>query len=101
MKLKFIDENLELELKFTSLAVEKIEDEYNMTMDELFSTETKLKAKMVNFMLWSLSNTDLGQDEFKKILAKYYTYNECIEMLTESFKSPNGESPENAVTEKA
>lgn len=90
----------ELELVFTSLAVEKIEDEFDTTLDELFESNPKLKAKMVNFILWAISNTEMSLTEFKKILAQKYTYNECINKLTEAFGGdPNAVIPIENATE--
>ena len=96
MKLNFIDENLELELRFTSLAVEKIEDQFDATIDEIFSNMQKLRAKTVNFMMWALSGSLLDLEEFKVVLSKYYGYDDCIKMLTVVLTPPNATSPENA-----
>jgi hypothetical protein len=81
----------ELPLMYSPLAVEKIEDEFDMSIEEVFS-KPKMKAKDVSFMLFALANpTGMRLGEFKEELSKKYTYSECMKLLTDSLTIPNVE----------
>jgi len=78
----------EIELKMTMQAVETIEDNYNKSLDEIFSEDTKFKAKDVAFILWAMAGGEGLQPlvGFKKLLSDTYSYNKCIEFLTKAFE---------------
>lgn len=72
--------NLEKEykLKLGALAVEKIEDEYNKTIDEVLR-EDKLTSKKVSFILFcTTENYEKDLQEFKIELNKNYDYEEIM-----------------------
>jgi hypothetical protein len=70
----------EYELKLSSLAVEKVEEAYDKAIDEIF-TNGKMRAKDVNFILWASMEEAPELNETKKLFAKYYNYQQLIEIL--------------------
>lgn len=82
----------ELDFKMTALAVEMLEDKYDKSLDEIFTEDAKFKAKEVSFILHAMANTDMDLGDFKRLLAKHYTYEETINLLTKVFKGPNAEA---------
>jgi aspartyl/asparaginyl-tRNA synthetase len=100
MVMKLVFGSVEHELKFTSLAVEKLEEQYDKSIDDIFKGELKFKAKELNFMMWAFANTDMPLDEFKKEMAKYYDYQDIIEILTSMLgdggENPNAQTPAEA-----
>jgi hypothetical protein len=80
-----------IELRLSALAAERIEEKFDKPLDEIFTTELKLKATDVSFILWSMALTDHTLDEFKAEMAKYYTYSESIAAISEVL-NPNAEA---------
>ena len=84
--------NEEITLRLTTLAVEKIEEHYNMSFEDIFKKENKstFRAKNINYIIWALSGTDTPEEEFKKSLQEY-TYEQCMDFIIEVLfdKDPN------------
>jgi hypothetical protein len=79
----------EVECKLSTMAVENIEEKFDCAIHDLFTEGRSLKAKEVNFILFSCAKTDLPLDEFKQALSENYSYVECIGLVTELLKDPN------------
>ena len=89
----------EYTLLMSSLAVEEIEEKYDKPMGEIFTEETKLRARDVNFILYSALQYDddvmasdegafeneprLTLEQFKKYLAKEHTYEKSVGIMNE------------------
>jgi hypothetical protein len=84
----------EVELRLTSLAVERIEDEFDCALSELFAEGKNLKAKEYAFMIYCMTGLEMPLDEFKKEMSKNYTYVETMGFINEMFKAPNVEGEE-------
>jgi spore coat protein CotH len=71
----------ERELNLSSDAVEIIEEKYDKPFSEIVGG--KLTAKLVNSILYSsiIEKESLTEDQFKKELAKKYSYTEAIELM--------------------
>lgn len=68
----------EYEIKMGTLAVEKIEDEYNTTLQE-FLEDAKITSKKLSFILYSsLVDCQLTLDEFKNHINTNYNYDELM-----------------------
>jgi hypothetical protein len=71
--MKFLDYTLRL----SPLAVEKIEEQYDKSIDEIF--ENKLRSKDVTFILWATVEENVELAEFKKKLSDSLTYTQLFE----------------------
>lgn len=75
------------ELKLTSIAVEEIEDKYDKSIDDIL--QLKLRAKDVNFILWSCIDNKPDYETARKEFAKY-NYIELVNTMGE-LMNPNVE----------
>jgi hypothetical protein len=87
----------EHEIKFTSLAVETVEEHYEKSIDEVM--EAGMKAKDYNFILWASIADAPDLETTKKLFAEKYTYMEIIKIFNKLVGSdPNEQRAED--TEK-
>lgn len=70
----------EYEAKLDVLAVEKIEDKYDLSLEELFS-KGKLRARDYAFIMWASIKDAPAFDEAMVLLAYSYTYVEMIDKV--------------------
>lgn len=90
----------EREFNLSSSAVEAFEDLHDKPFEEIFEKGVKIRAKDVNFLLYSaLIEKDISLEEFKIELAKKYTFPETIQLMNKLMgeTDPN----EGSVTENA
>lgn len=69
-------------LVLSTLAVEKIEEKYDKPLDEIFTAESKMRAKDLNFVLWACLEQEMELEEFKKALSKVCSYEKSIKILS-------------------
>jgi hypothetical protein len=81
--MKILLNEQEYTLSLSALAVEKIEEKYDKALDEIFTTESKMRAKDLSFVLHSCLEEEMDLDTFKKLLSKNYSYEKTIKILNE------------------
>jgi hypothetical protein len=83
------------ELKLTADAVEKIEENYDKSLDEICSG--KMRSKDVTFMVWACMDGDIELETAKKLFSKHSTYTELVTTLVKLLGSdPNEQGAEKA-----
>ena len=73
---------LDYTLRLSPLAVEKIEDYYDKSIEEVFDGR-KMRSKDEMFMLWASVQEEVDIDEFKKRVSGEFTYTQLISKLND------------------
>lgn len=87
--MKLVLNSVELKLKLSALAVEKIEDHFDKCLDEIFTENMKLRSKDLSYIIWAMANTDMDIDTLKSEMSGIYTYNECMNIVNDAISDPN------------